>query len=113
MPASIGDIARKAGVSHFTVARVLRGDVKCAQKRSAAKSAEILRLSEELGYKPDWRTRAFSRRKTQTIGMLYSNPNWIFEDPMNEIAVSFTEALQKHNYDLGLFLFLLRVIGKN
>lgn len=102
MSASINDIARKAGVSNSTVARVLRGDVKGAQKRSAAKSAEILRLSEELGYQPDWRARALSRRKTQTIGLLYSNPNWIFEDPMNEIAVSFTESLQKHNYDLRL-----------
>ncbi|TWU28357.1 LacI family DNA-binding transcriptional regulator [Bythopirellula polymerisocia] len=102
MSATLNDIARKAGVSHSTVARVLRGDVKGAQKRSAEKSAEILRLSEELGYQPDWRARALSRRKTQTIGLLYSNPNWIFEDPMNEIAVSFTESLQKHNYDLRL-----------
>ena len=102
MSASIKDIAKKAGVSHSTVARVLRGDVKGAQKRSAQKSAEILRLSEELGYQPDWRARALSRRKTQTIGLLYSNPKWIFEDPMNEIAVSFTESLQQHNYDLRL-----------
>ncbi|QEG36430.1 LacI family DNA-binding transcriptional regulator [Bythopirellula goksoeyrii] len=102
MPVSINDIARKAGVSHSTVARVLRGDVKGAQKRSAEKSAEILRLSAELGYQPDWRARALSRRKTQTIGLLYSNPSWIFEDPMNEIAVSFTESLQQHNYDLRL-----------
>ena len=27
---------------------------------------------------------------------------WIFEDPMNEIAVSFTETLKQHNYDLRL-----------
>lgn len=102
MSATISDIARKAGVSNSTVARVLRGDVKGAQKRSAEKAAEILRLSEEMGYQPDWRARALSRGKTHTIGLLYSNPNWIFEDPMNEIAVSFTQSLQQHNYDLRL-----------
>lgn len=102
MSASINDIARKAGVSHSTVARVLRGDVKGAQKRSAEKAAEILRISEELGYQPDWRARALSRRKTHTIGLLYSNPKWIFEGPMNEIAVAFTQSLQKHSYDLRI-----------
>ncbi len=102
MPASINDIAKRAGVSNSTVARALRGDVKGLQKRSAEKAAEILRLSEELGYQPDWRARALSRRKTQTIGLLYSDPEWIFDDPSNQVAVSFTQALQKQNYDLRL-----------
>lgn len=102
MAATIQQIAERAGVSTSTVARVLRGDVKGAQKRSALKSAEILRISEELGYSPDWRARALSRKRTHSIGLLYSNPQWIFEDPMNEIAVSFTTALQEHNYDLRL-----------
>ena len=102
MAASIDQIAARAGVSTSTVARVLRGEVKGAQKRSAKKSAEILRISEELGYQPNWRARALSRGKTHTIGLLYSDPHWIFDDPMNEIAVSFTEALQQQNYDLRL-----------
>lgn len=102
MSVTIDQIAERAGVSSSTVARVLRGDVKGAQQRSARRAKEILRISEELGYRPNWRARAFSRGKTHTIGLLYSNAKWIFEDPMNEIAVSFTEALQKHNYDLRL-----------
>jgi LacI family transcriptional regulator len=102
MAVSIEQIAKRAGVSTSTVARVLRGDVKGAQKRSAQKSAEIIRISAELGYQPDWRARALSRRRTHSIGLLYENPRWIFEDPMNEIAVSFTEALQRLNYDLRL-----------
>ena len=102
MAASIDQIAARAGVSTSTVARVLRGEVKGAQKRSARKSAEILKISEELGYQPNWRARALSRGKTHTIGLLYSDPHWIFDDPMNEIAVSFTESLQKRNYDLRL-----------
>lgn len=102
MSVTIEQIAERAGVSSSTVARVLRGDVKGAQQRSARRAKEILRISEELGYRPNWRARAFSRGKTHTIGLLYSNAKWIFEDPMNEIAVSFTEALQEHNYDLRL-----------
>lgn len=102
MRVTINHIAERAGVSSSTVARVLRGDVKGAQQRSAQKAEEILRISEEMGYRPNWRARALSRGKTHTIGLLYSDPKWIFEDPMNEIAISFTEALQRHNYDLRL-----------
>lgn len=102
MSVTIDQIAERVGVSCSTVARVLRGDVKGAQERSAHKAREILRISQELGYRPNWRGRALSRGKTHTIGLLYSNPKWIFEDPMNEIAISFTEALQQHNYDLRL-----------
>ena len=102
MPSRIDQIAKRVGVSTSTVARVLRGDVKGAQQRSIEKSREILRISEELGYQPNWRARVLSRGKTHTIGLLYSNPMWIFEDPMNDIAISFTESLQKQNYDLRL-----------
>jgi LacI family transcriptional regulator len=95
-------IAKRAGVSPSTVARALRGDVKGAQQRSAKKASEILRISDELGYRPNWRARALSKGSTRTVGLLYSNPMWIYEDPMNEIAVSFTEYLQSLEYDLRL-----------
>jgi LacI family transcriptional regulator len=74
MAVTIDEIAERAGVSASTVARVLRGDVKGVQERSARKAREILRISEELGYRPNWRARALSRGKTHTIGLLYSNP---------------------------------------
>jgi LacI family transcriptional regulator len=99
---TIERIAEQAGVSASTVARVLRGDFKGAQQRSIEKAKEIQRISQELGYRPNWRARALSRGQTRTIGLLYSNPMWIFEDPMNEIAVGFTEALQEQGYDLRL-----------
>ncbi len=102
MAVTIDQIAKKVGVSSSTVARVLRGDVKGAQQRSAQKSREILRVSEELGYRPNWRARALSSGKTHTIGLLYSDAKWIFEDPMNEIAISFTESLRQQGYDLRL-----------
>src|SRR5688500_3501649 len=57
MPVTIELIAQRAGVSPSTVARVLRGDVKGAQARSARKVSEIRRISEELGYRPNWRAR--------------------------------------------------------
>jgi LacI family transcriptional regulator len=102
MTPTIGEIARRAGVSASTVARALRGDVKGAQKRSSQKMLEIRRISEELGYRPSWRARALSRGKTHSIGLLYADPMWIFEDPMNEIAVALTETLQRFTYDLRL-----------
>jgi DNA-binding LacI/PurR family transcriptional regulator len=102
MSVTIELIAKRAGVSPSTVARALRGDVKGAQQRSSQKVDEIRRISEELGYRPNWRARALSRGSTRTVGLLYSNPMWIYEDPMNEIAVSFTEYLQSLEYDLRL-----------
>lgn len=102
MTPTIGEIAKRAGVSASTVARALRGDTKGSQKRSIEKALEIRRISEELGYRPSWRARALSRGKTHSIGLLYSDPMWIFEDPMNEIAVSLTETLQRLKYDLRL-----------
>ncbi|MAT69898.1 MAG: hypothetical protein CMJ58_10280 [Planctomycetaceae bacterium] len=102
MSVTIEQIAKRAGVSASTAARALRGDFKGAQERSIEKAREILRISEELGYRPNWRARALSRGKTRSIGLLYTNPMWIFEDPMNEIAVSFTETLQSLKYDLRL-----------
>ncbi|MEO0530458.1 MAG: LacI family DNA-binding transcriptional regulator [Planctomycetota bacterium] len=102
MSVTIDQIAERAGVSSSTVARVLRGDVKGVQRRSARNAQKILRISEELGYRPNWRGRALSSGKTQTIGLLYCNAKWIFEDPMSDLATSFTEALQEQNYDLRL-----------
>ena len=102
MAATIEDIAEKAGVSPSTVSRVLRGDVKGAQHRSAKKSADILRIAKELDYHPSWRARSFSRGRTHSIGLLFSDPIWIFEDPMNQLAISFTESLKSHEYDLRL-----------
>jgi LacI family transcriptional regulator len=102
MSVTIEIIAKQAGVSPSTVARALRGDVKGAQERSAHKAREILRISEELGYRPNWRARALSKGHTRTVGLLYSNPMWIYENPMNEIAVSFTKYLQSQEYDLRL-----------
>jgi LacI family transcriptional regulator len=102
MSVTIELIAQRAGVSPSTVARALRGDVKGVQERSAQKIRDILKISEQLGYRPNWRARALSRGTTRTVGLLYSNPMWIYEDPMNEIAVSFTEYLQSLEYDLRL-----------
>ncbi|MCA9261168.1 MAG: LacI family DNA-binding transcriptional regulator [Planctomycetales bacterium] len=102
MSVTIEQIARRAGVSPSTAARILRGDFKGLQQRSIAKAKEVQRISQELGYHPNWRARALSRGKTRTIGLLYDDPMWIFEDPMNEIAVSFTASLQRLKYDLRL-----------
>lgn len=97
---TINRIAQEADVSPSTVAHVPRGDSMGAQKRSIEKARKIQRLSQELGYWPNWRARALSMGQTRTIGLLYTNPMWIFEDPMNEIAIGFTEALQAQGYDL-------------
>ncbi|MEO1497527.1 MAG: LacI family DNA-binding transcriptional regulator [Planctomycetota bacterium] len=102
MSVTLKQVANRAGVSPSTAARILRGDVKGSQDRSARKVADVIRASDELGYQPNWKAAALSRGKTHSIGLLFSEPEWIFGDPTNEIAVAFTRGLQRRGYDLRL-----------
>jgi LacI family transcriptional regulator len=62
---TIRDIARMAGVSHTTVSRVLNDDPRVAQETRK----RIVRVVEEVGFKPDPRARSFVLRKSRLIGL--------------------------------------------
>ena len=74
MSVTIYDIAREAGVSSSTVARVLRGATKGDRKDSAERAAHIRQIAHQLGYRPNLRARAFSERRTKGVGLLYTRP---------------------------------------
>lgn len=97
---TIYDIANHLGCSSSTVARVLRGDVKAHQRRSLQTIADIQRVAKELGYKPNLRARSFARESTRGIGLMYSNPAWVFHG-VNDIAVQHLErGLRRKGYHL-------------
>jgi LacI family transcriptional regulator len=98
MAATIYEIAARAGVSSSTVARVLRGDVKGASPRAATRVAHIRRLAEEMGYRRNWRARAFSNCKTHALGLFHTNTAWICEGTMGEIAGAFANAARDLGY---------------
>ncbi|HMP06699.1 MAG TPA: LacI family DNA-binding transcriptional regulator, partial [Lacipirellulaceae bacterium] len=103
MPVTIYEIAARAGVSSSTVARVLRGDVKGASRGSAHRVAQIRRLAEEMGYRRNWRARAFSKCKTHAVGLFHAHTDWICEGTMGEIAGAFTDRM----HDLGYHVVIV------
>lgn len=101
-PATIYEIAQRAGVSSSTVARVLRGDVKETWKSTAQRADRIRKLAEEMGYRTNWRARAFSERKSWTMGLLYTRAIKIFDGVHAQIATGFNDQLRADGYHLLL-----------
>jgi LacI family transcriptional regulator len=100
MSVTIYEIAERAGVSSSTVARILRGDVKESYRRSAETAQRIRRIASEMGYRANLRARAFSRKRTHGIGLLYTDDAWIFEGMNTEVVNSLVRALQRARYHL-------------
>ena len=100
MAVTIYEIAKQAGVSSSTVARILRGDVKESHRRSVETAKRIRRLADEMGYRTNLRARAFSRGRTHGIGLLYTDDAWIFEGMNTQVVNSLVRALQRSKYHL-------------
>ena len=98
MPVTIYDIAKAAGVSISTVSKALNDSYTISEKRKA----EILRLAEELDYKPNARARSFARGRSGIVLFvtdLYRNV--AFENPhMFEIMTGISQYLDEKNYSL-------------
>jgi len=103
MPVTIYEIAERAGVSSSTVARILRGDVRESQVRSAATARRVRQLAHLMGYRPNMRARAFSRGRTHNIGLLYTDDAWVFEGMNGEVVRSIVRSLQVKGYHLTFF----------
>lgn len=102
MPATIYDIASKAGVSSSTVARVLRGDMKGGRKDSAERAARIRKIADELGYRPNLRARAFSQQRTKGVGLLYTDDAWVFQGVNDQVLQGLVRELRKCDHHLLL-----------
>lgn len=100
MSVTIYEIAERAGVSSSTVARILRGDARGSSRRSVETADRIRRLAEEMGYRPNFRARAFSRGRTYGIGLLYTDDRWIFEGVNTFVVNSLVRVLQREGYHL-------------
>lgn len=102
MSVSIHEIAREAGVSSSTVARALRGDSKNVRKNSIERVHRIRKIAEQMGYEQSWRAKAFSRGRTQAIGLVHSHSDWLFEGVMGEVASALTDSLQDLDHHMVL-----------
>ncbi len=92
---TIKDIARRAGVSHTTVSRALRGDARI----TADTTERILQLAEQLGYIPNSIAQSLNAQRTNTIGMLVTS----VADP---VVMDFMEGAEEIAQERGYCIFL-------
>ncbi|RIK75975.1 MAG: hypothetical protein DCC67_14550 [Planctomycetota bacterium] len=102
MAATIYDIAKQAGVSSSTVARVLRGDTKGDRRDSAERVRRIREIATRLGYRPNLRARAFSEQRTKAIGLLYTDDAWVFEGVNDQVLQGLVRQLRTYDHHLVL-----------
>jgi DNA-binding LacI/PurR family transcriptional regulator len=93
MPASIKDIARKAGVAHSTVSRALHDSPLI----SAATKQRVQTIALELGYHPSAAARSLKTNRSQVLGVIVSH----IADPFfSEILQGIDDVLQANGYSL-------------
>ena len=66
---TIYDVAKRADVSLATVSRVLNNPEKVAE----ATKQRVLKVIEDLGYRPNMVARGLASRKTTTVGIIISD----------------------------------------
>ncbi len=93
MTITIKDIAKRAGVSHSTVSRALRG----SQLISSETSDRIRQTALELGYHPSAAARSLKTHSTRVLGVLVSN----IDDPFfSEILQGIEDTARSADYNL-------------
>ncbi len=95
MTATIGDVARRAGVSTATVSRVLAG-VGRARPETRARVRDAAR---ELGYRPSGVARSLKLRTTQTLGLIITD----IENPFfPQLVRAVEDVAREHGFALLL-----------
>ncbi len=95
MTATIGDVARLAGVSTATVSRVLAGLGGAGPETRE----RVLDAARELGYRPSGVARSLKRRTTQTLGLIITD----IENPFfPQLVRAVEDAAREHGFALLL-----------
>ncbi len=103
---TISDVARKAGVSYGTVSRVLNGKYIRCQPDTRKR---ILKIAEELKYRPNLLARALQSQTYHTIGILGRDITDAF---FVEIIGAIEAYLTKTNYR-GIWLSAVHYASEN
>jgi DNA-binding LacI/PurR family transcriptional regulator len=99
---TIADVARRCGVSKTTVSVILNNSLASSSARvSPETQARVKQAADELGYRPSWRGRVLSNRKTHIVGVLYAPPMPIVVRGNYEgIMAGINETLHAHSYHM-------------
>ena len=93
--ATIGDIAREAGVGKSTVSRVISGNGYVSE----ATREKIVRIMEALNYQPSAAARNLSRQESDIIGLILPEVNNQF---FSDILKGVSQMVDKWGYTLML-----------
>ncbi len=95
---TISDVARLCGLSKTTVSVILN-EAPAASRVPADTHLRVKQAADQLGYRPSWRARALTQRRTHTIGVLYAPPMpLIVRGNYEGIMAGINETLAKHGY---------------
>lgn len=96
---TIQDVAKKAGVSHSTVSRVLN-DNPTTISISAETRQKILQAVEDLGYQPNMIARGLRTQQSQMIAVMIGDISNAFYHP---IVRAVQDIAGQHRYDVLIF----------
>ncbi|MDY0276658.1 MAG: LacI family DNA-binding transcriptional regulator [Acholeplasma sp.] len=94
--ATIYDVAGAAGVSLATVSRVLNNPEKVKKETRE----RVLRVIDELGYRPNVIARGLASRKTTTVGVIVSD---MTRASIAEMLAGISDIAAKYKYSIKLF----------
>lgn len=94
--ATIYDVAGAAGVSLATVSRVLNNPEKVKQETRE----RVLKVIDELGYRPNVIARGLASRKTTTVGVIVSD---MTRASIAEMMAGISDIAYKYKYSIKLF----------
>lgn len=93
--ATIGDVAKRAGVSTMTVSRVVNGTVTVRPETRA----RVLDAVARLAYRPNAAARSLAASRTYFIGLVYDNPSAGY---INELITGLMSGCRRHGYHLAM-----------
>ena len=95
---TISDVARLCGLSKTTVSVILN-ETPAAARVPVETHQRVKQAADQLGYRPSWRARALTQRRTHTIGILYAPPMpLIVRGNYEGIMAGINETLTKHHH---------------
>ena len=95
MNATIRDVARVAGVSIGTASKALNDNGRI----SAETRAKVLRVAQELTYRPNGLAQSLHRARSMTVGILTN-------DSFGRFSFPIVEALERRLFDQGIAVFM-------
>ena len=106
MAVTLKQIAGKAGVSLTTVSFALRGKQPGKRRLSPVTVERILKVADEMGYRPNHVAASLAGKRTYTIGVLVTALRGDFYERVlfgikKEVYPKFSPVLAVHNYNSG------------